>query len=614
MENPLPSLDFKKESEQLSSLIGAWSDEKSKCDKRRELRENRRDVAEERRKGTILEDETIIPDRTINSNIKRSKVPFSNYVFQAKRTLIITDIERPTISIEPLETWFTRGMRYPNWKQPWNRLIDSMHVHGGAALEVVADASKPLGCALEYVPREDLIFSLKSKSLQNNPRILRVYEVSAVQLEQWVKNFEFDERVAKELFDKFSRQEDFIKIYRVLMKINTEDVDGISSVVYNAWYADKCDIDWLRAPRIHDIGLFSFDTSQLLAPVEVPPQQLGQPPGVVPLFLSPEWETVRTEFAVPAKLKDYPLIWFPFQEIENEKLLDVQGRVSLDIHVQEAMTQLYSDTVNGAHRASRFYPCAEDLPGGDEKLAELGPLKHGVVLSRKIAVFQPNWPNNIALAILQALKVGKADESGQMDFAATARKDANKTAKEMTLATEQSNMVVSVDMDVFSSPVLLTYALCFNIACHQAIFRLCKQPPKPELLIGDYTLQAAGDVEVVKRAEDKQNAKEFFNIVQGTPAAEKVLTFLIERFFPDQADEWIAALSQPDLKVLVAELLNILKTLPLDGLFPEQISNLRMVIDAAQSVVGVADNGKAPGQSGGAQASGPQQVPQAQQA
>lgn len=618
---PLPSVDYKKEAEQLNSLLASWSTEEDKCKIRRDLRENRKSVTEERQKGTILEDETIIPDRTINSNTKRSKVAYNTYITQSKRALIITDVEAPQISIESLELWFTRGMRYPEWKTPWFELIDSMHVHGGAAMEVIYDPAKPLNVALEYIPRDSLIFPQKTKNIQTCPRILRRYELSSIQLESFAEEYEFNEPQVKELMERFQKSDEFIVIYRVLMKIK--------GIVHNAWYSKDCNNGWLRDPRPHDIGLIDFNPAELLAPV--PTGQLDPMTGqlqTIPLYLSPTWfqpgptnpitgETLpspREQNFKPQLLKAYPIIWFPFQVTENQILLECQGRVSLDLHVQEAMTCLMSDTVNGTHRASRFFPSAEEEPGGDGQMKELGQLKHGNVMSRKITVFQPNYPNSIILAAMQALKIGKADEAGQTDFAATARKDANKTATEMELASSQANMVEVSDMDVFSSPVLSTLALCFNVADHQAIFGLCKRPPKPELLIGDYNLQSAGDVEVVKRLEDKNNAKEFFNIVKGTPTAEKILVFLIERFFPDQADAWIAALQEPDKNAVIMQLVEIIKQIPLNELPPEVQLAVRNVVATAQSMVGVDIDTPVSGEPGGAPPGNTTPMPAAEQA
>lgn len=587
----LPSFDYSKESARFQQLIGAWTEESNNCARRRELRQNKKSVNEERIKGTILEDETIIPDRTIASNIRRSKVAYENYITQSKRILIITDVENPSQSVETLEEWFTRGMRYPGWKKPYVKLVDSMHVHGGAPMEVVYDPEKPLNNALEFIPRYELIMPLKTRNIQSCPRLLRQFEVTATQLEEFQAIFKFDETIVKDLFDKLQNKDEFVRIYRVLMKIE--------GLVYNAWYAKDSSKDWLRPPVLHDIGLFEFDPKALLTPVPMmsPPDQMGmpQPPQMLPLFLSPMWAQARTEFMKPAPLHNYPIFWFPFQLTECEEILDEQGRVSMDLHVQEAMTSLLSDTVNGSHRAAGIYPCVENEPGGDPNLLELGPIKHGTIMSRRIIFNQFPWPNPIILPVMQALKIGKADESGQQDFAATARKDANKTATELELATNQSNSMQIADMDVFSDPYLQMCALSFNIACHQAIFQLCKPPTKPEFLIGDYHLESASDTEVVKRMEDKQNAKEFFNIVKGTPMAEKLLIFLIERYFPDQADEWKAVLEQPDKTAVIAELLNVIQQIPQDALQPEQRLALNSLISTARSLVGQPTDQPIPG-------------------
>lgn len=573
----------------LDALISDWKDEETKCATRRELRQNKKSTEEERQKGTIPKDGTIIPDRTIASNIRRSKVPYTNYVTQSRRVLIITDMVRPSISIDTLEFWFTRGMRYPGWKSPWFKLIDCMHVHGGAAMEVVYDPDKPFNVGLEYIPRAELIFPRKARSLQACPRILRRFDVTPTQLEEFAIDFEFDPVITKELLDRQKNTNDvFITIYRVLMKVG--------GVVYNAWYTKEVDRNWLREPREHDIGLFSFTQQMLMTPMPVVDpagMPLAGPDGMplkFPLFLHPNWEVLRERFMMPLKLSAYPIFWFPMQETEVDELLEEQGRVSLDLHVQEAMMRLLTNTVNASTRAAGSYPCVENTPGEDAKLEELGPIKPDVVMGRKLIFNLFPWPNNIILAVQQALKIGKADESGQTDYAATARKDANKTAKEMELATQQANLVVSADLDVFSSPFLDAYGLAFLVATHQALFMLCPRPPEPELLLGDYNLQSAGDTEVVKREEDKANAKEFFNIVQGTPAAEKILHFLIERFFPDQADEWIAELQSPDLRGLVAALLEIIQSVPQDELPPDRRYALNQVVATARQLVGAPNN------------------------
>lgn len=598
--------NFDKESKAIKDLISQFDSEKSKVKMRREIRENRKNVLEEREKGTILEDETIIPDRTVNTNIKRSKTNYINFVTQSKRTLIITEMARPKISIDSLETWFTRGMRFPRWKAPWNRLIDSFHVHGGSGMEVMFDDSKPHHVTLEYIPRDSLIFPLKCCDLQACPRILRAYEITTLQLEEFAEKYAFNPDIVTKLQERFKEQHDkTFKVYRVLMKKQ--------GAVYNAWYTqDDNPTSWLREPQLHDLGLFNFDPEVITAPVAlIDPMglpvfdQMGAPVQV-PLCFSPMWDQVKVEFSAPLPLNRYPIVWVEMEETENEELLASQGRVALDVHVQEAMTSLWTDTVNATHRASQFYPSAEEEPGNDGQLKELGKMRHGYIMNRKLSVFQPNWPNNIALSVLQGLKMGKTEEAGQQDFASMARKDANKTATEMKLALESSESLKISDLDIFSSAYLEIYSIAFQVACHQALFGLISAPQHPELLIGNYNIQSAGDVEVVKRAEDKENAKEFFNIVQGTPAAEKILIFLIERFFPDQADEWIQALSQPDKDQVILMLVNILKTIPIDEL---QLSDehklaLRNVIATASSMVAGPNNAAADIQSSMPQDSG----------
>lgn len=571
------TFDLNKEREQYDILIAQWKDEKEKVTTRRQVRENKRNVQDERRRETILEDETIIPDRTINTNIKRGRVPYLNYITQSKRLLILQDVDDPSISTETIELWFTRGMRYPRWKYPWFRGIDCILTHGGCAMEVMYDPSKPLCATVEYIPRAALIFHKESKTdLQSSPRLLRVYELTTLQLEEFTEKYQFDKAVSDKILERYKANDKFITVYRALFKKG--------GIVYNAWYSQDQNDKWLRAPMPHNIGLFEFDRRQIKQ-----------------IYGTPEWEAMRLQMSAPAPISQYPITWFPFDVTEDEVLLAQQGRVALDIHVQEALTQLLTNVVNSTTRASRFYPTAEGEPGNDAKLKELGPLKPGIVMTGKITTFQPQWPNNIILAVTQVLDQRKAQETGNVDFAALARKDANKTATEMNLATQQSSQLNVTDLDVFSSPFLDVYGLCFEIARQQAIFGLCKPPPNPELLFLDYNVSPAGDIEVTKRQEDQQNATKFFELVRGTPLAEKVFAMMLEHFFPDQAAEWLGVLNSPDKDAIIQQLVSILQQIPVDELTPEQRTSLQAVIISAQNVVGGGANAALP--------QGPQQPP-----
>lgn len=635
--------DFSKEKAKYDLIISDWAAEKEMTEVRRKLRANKRNVAQEQKDKKILPDETIIPDRTIDLNIRRGSVQYIQFVTKARRLLIMTENNDPQLSTESLELWFTRGMRYPKWKTPWFKHIDSMMLHGGSALEVVYDPSKPFNCGIEVIPRARLLMPLRTADLQANPCLLRSYDITTIQLDEMAERYGFDPVAVKAIRDRYTDQTTFRTIYKVLSKK--------SGVVYSSWYSQDYPTGLLRDYRLHDIGLYELpdniaemalapnwkETRMKLLPPEQPaigmPDMTGMPventmgmmpttglptqPGTLDPSLSAGTDIPAIgEFGIPSserrsttelccepkKLKEYPIFWFPYSVTEIEELLEEQGRASLDLHVQEALTHLLTNTVNSSTRASGIYASAESEPGQDAGLQELGKLKSGVIVSRKLTFFQPPWPAAIILSVMQALDVRKANESGNTDFAATARKDANKTATEMQLATEQSVEQAGVRTEMFSSSFLDVYALCFLIATHQAIFLLCDRPPDPTLLFGSYNLQPAGDIEIVKREEDKNNAKEFFNIIRGTPAADKLLIFLLEHFFPDQAEEWTAALNQGNKDQLIIEMANLLNQIPRDGLTPEQSQQLDTIISAAQSMVATSDNQGANQPPGGAQA------------
>lgn len=580
-----PSFDIQKEHAEIDKLISEWNGERGESNKvvnRRKLREHKINVEEKQAAGEILPDETWIPDRTINTAIKRGRTPYVNYITQSRKLLILKDIDNPELNTESLERWFTDGMRYPGWKLPWIKQIDATHTHGGVAMELVYDTSKPFNCAIEYIPRNSLLVSDKCKDIQCQAILPRLYELTLLQLKQYSVKYNFDAGVVDSIAKKYSASDTsyIVKVYRVLM--NRDDI------IYNAWYCPDYNTKWLREPLEHDIGLFDYDPAMI------------REMSMLPDWASKAVELIQMGIVTPKKLKQYPIFWFPYDVTEDEEILKISGRTALDVHVQEALTFVMSSTVNGALRASKFYPCSEGLPGDDAKLAELGVLKPGVVWNKKISAQQFPWPSNILLAITQVLDQRKAQETGNLDFASVARKDANKTATEMQLATDQSNQLSITDIDVFSTPFLSIYVLGFLVATHQAIFGLCKPPPGEtyNLLFRNYNMFPAGDVEVLKRAEEKASAKEFFEVVRGTPLAEKMLGFMLERFFPDHAKTWIDILAQPDKDEMIRQLLTILQNIPTDELTPEQQSAFRAVIISAQNMVGGTGDGTPNPQSG----------------
>lgn len=568
-EHEVKLYDFQSERGVYDSIISDWNEENTKCKDRRKLRENRKNVDEERQQKKILEDETIIPDRTINTNIRRSKLSYVNYITQAKRALIITDFDDPNRDTEQLELWFTRGMRFPGWKTPWIRLIDSFHTHGGSACEVVYDTTKPFNCAIEYIPRNSLLFPKGTKSLQACPRLLRRYKITALELETLSDKYGFEKKVVENILSKYSKKQEMLVIYKAFSKK--------AGIAYSCWYTQDDTSTWLKGPLPHQVGLLEFD-----------------PNDVLQLMRQPEWIDIRASLVQPRMLKEYPLYWFPLDETEDEELLNGQGRVALDLHVQEALTSMVSSTVNGAYRASNLYPTAENMPGDDPKMGELGPIKPGVISSRKLVINQFPWPQPIILAIMQALGIRNAQDAGQTNFASMARKDANKTAKEMEISNSEQQGEASYGINIFSTPYLDTFALCFLIATHQATFGLCQSPQNPLDLFGNYSLQPAGDIEVIKRLEDRENAKAFFDLTRGTPISNELMKFMFLHFFPDQEQAWEDALNSDQktqqMAAMMGQMLEILKNIPQDALTSEQQSGLGSVIAAAQSMVESSNN------------------------
>jgi len=524
-----PEVPFKYTDENaiFQTMVTGYNDEITRCTRRRELRKNRISVKELRDKDQILNDETVIPARTIDTNIRREKAPYVKFIEQATAVLAFTDPNVPNQNYSALQAWHTDLIRVGDWKMPHFLNIDAILLHGGGYLEVVFDATKPSMSSVEYVRRDCLIIPPGTEDLQACTRIYRKFRITKQQFKELSTKYAFDAAQAAKLGEHVKNDDKFLEIYKAFMK----DKNGIVFLAWRGPEGSTCD-DWLVAPRPLDLGIYEIVQTQTPNGVTTKPQ--------------------------PTPIKEYPIIFFPYHVEEDEVILDVQGRAALDLHVQDALTSLWSGTVNGTTRASRFYPTRKAAAGETPKNKELFELKHGHVFEGDFSIFQPAYPNNIAVSVAQALAVNKSQEMGSVDYAAMNRQDTAKTATELNLAQQEADSLGGVNISLYSRCNLKVESLRWRIIISQIRTDMMMgvlpekwriKPPAMDtnvLLSPSLVLTMAADAQVVRRAQRMSKFQQNWPLVANTPFALPYLKSMLSDMFPDEYPLWLQAVGEAD--------------------------------------------------------------------
>jgi hypothetical protein len=588
----------------LNSLIGEWAGEVKNTEENRKTRDIDIDVQALRASKKLAEDETVIPDRVIDSNIQRELPPYINYLKNSRRLAIFTCMSNPERQTNRVELEFTRGMTYSGWETPHYKCLDGSCTHGWDAIEVVFDAAKPLHCSLEHIGHEKLIFPQKMGGLQSAQMILRAYDLTLLELKRFVDAFGFDrEQVGRIItaYNSGQKNQDTVRVYKRFCKHN--------GVVYVSWFCMEHGVnDWLKAPSKLFLGIKKKVT------ISVPMPPTPDPMGSGMMIEQPPME--QTEWK-DADIDQYPVFLLPYRETEKPYIVDYKGRVFYDEYKQEGNTAILSGFVNGLFRATQIFASQEEN-GTGSSLKELQgiTLSGGKILSNKVNFWSSPYPDPMILKALQHFDLKNSQETNQPTFAAMNREDSRKTAREMSLASEQQTMLNSVQLTLFSTFVRSVYSLCWLIAQSQALqgnikFLLVKQeipavnpmtggplegvPPQvswvndEETIAEIYDIRAAGDVDVIQRAEKIQQMKQDWPVISNTVLAPLFLAEMLRLQYPDSGEKWAKILEQqtPQLEQakgvasgLAAILQGALQTNPelLQSVSPEEAQQMQQMM------------------------------------
>lgn len=510
---PDQPFDYLEEVKVFDSLLADREQEAERTKSRREFRENRVNVQELRDRGEILNDETWIPDRTCDKNIRQQLASYIKFITQSPDVLHFKDIEIPTLDYTPLVNWLSDVFRIGDWKAPWFSLADCILTHGGGVAELMPRPDLPQQAEVDFVRRECLIIPAQTRALAACSRLGRMYEFTKSDFERLAKQYAWDLVAVQRVRDSQKSSHDFVRTYKWYMRTPSDGQLFVSWTLDRMYSFDS----WLSMPTPLDGVVFDTQTDMLGQPVFTP----------------------RPEY-------DFPTFFFPFDISEDSTLLSIQGRVARDLHVQEAAEHVISSTVNGTIRASQFYPTRIPDPDGRTSTEPIGILKPGHVYPGQFSVFQSQWPSAVALSVLQALSVRNAADAGEVDFAAMSRQDTAKRATEINAAVSKAEELSSVSLELFSNNCLALYKRWLKLIVF-AVQRGALNPPEniKQLLFRTQhpacLTSMAADITVVKKQQRVQRYLQYFPLVSGTPFANVYYEDMLMELFPEEFPKWKSA-------------------------------------------------------------------------
>lgn len=638
--------NFNEAKPRLQMLHQKWTGEMQETQRRRLLRNVDLSPKKLRDDGKLKSDETIIPIRLCDTNIRREQPAYINYLISPQRAYIFSCTDKPNVDTQQLEKEVTDGLRYIGWETPHFKVLDGSQTHGWDAVEVVFDPTKPLHVALEHVGHENLFFSLDALDTNNCEVLVRRYSFSPLQLKEAVTKYGFNAAQVDLLLQSVAqgtgKEDNNVVVYKKLCKYE--------GVIYVAWYDIAHCQDWLKAPTKLFLGIrhkeqvpnpayhaleqqlqtltgagarvgagvastpsaTNFNGSTTTGPTLSPLAPLVPAQGAALQIATALQATSPTvEQWVDTDIVEYPIFLLPYAETEEQTIVSHKGRVFFDNFKQEAMTAIASGYVNGVVRASNVYGAVSNSdPSSTSAPKQLETaLNNGAIFDKKIDFFHTDYPEASVLSGLQYFDVQNSQETGQVNFSAANRKDSRKTATEMEMAQQQQQMLSSVQVSLYSNFLRKVGAFQWLIIQSQAlqdkINLLLVPAPQPQLnmqagtfeekYVNDYSkislkynVKPAGDVDVIERQQFINQMMQDWPVLQNTPLANEFLKELVRRRYPSIADKWTQLLDQADPRILLAKVAQIGTMLAdptkLAALSPQDQQVLQQIMAEVQAV------------------------------
>lgn len=555
-------LDWQQMEQRVRQLLTDWDHEVRETKLRRAQRNLDVNV-EAMRSGpdaSLNADETLIPVRVIDENIKKEKPLFADYLTQSRRLAIFDNPTAPQQKKEELELAFKRGMTYSGFYKNILKVVDGAELHGWDSVETLFDATKPLHCGVEHIGHEHLIFARDSKGIQAQEFVLRALDVTVTQLKSFQKKHGFDSAMVQQLIveneEKKAQTQKNIRIYKYFTKID--------DIVWVGWCSLREDqsggsaiSDWLKKPELLDMGRRKLETITVMQEEMTMSTDLetGLPISI------PIRRPVQQQQWVQVQEPQYPIDVYIYEESEEQCIVNQKGRAFFDNPSQEAQVALWSLFINGAVRASNVYASSSTPSVTGGPLSKINTtLEHGCIYSDKIDFFHVDYPDPAILRAADGLNNRKAQEMGQTASAVINRDDSRKTAEELKQARGEQMKMGTLPILNFSSfmrEVLTRDWLVVQSQAEQGLItflptQITIPGPVPQIqTINDtsiislkYDVKPAGDTDVLYREEKLQRRFLLAPFIQPTAAYPQFLMDLISELLPEDATKYNSILQQ----------------------------------------------------------------------
>jgi len=481
------------------------------------------DVEKLKSEGKIDPDQTIIPNRIIDTNIQRSLPTYVGYL-NSPRIAKFSDRKTPGAAGEKiLEREFSTAFKYNGWQLPFISAIDGAHAYGWDFIEVVFDASKDSHVAFQHIGVDKLLFTRGIRDIQASPIVMRCIMLAKMQLDNFVKKHSWSADAVKQLttdnrdnsqVDGLDNQNQLnvYKVYKCFFKQN--------GIVYVGWFSDKCE-EWLQTPVKLYIGVdeFNADTSEY-----TPREEIHYP--IVPIF---------------------------YVRGEEEDIDKHRGRAFYDLPTQDAVMALVSNLINGTNRASNIYGSpASSMQRGDGVPKKLGvKLEPGCIYDNPIAFWSPPYPDGVIVNSIQMLMAQNQQQAGQVDFAAQNRKDSRKTAAEIQAAESNAAQLSSVQTLLFSLFFTNVIQIAWEIISSRAQQNLITfahdekvDSNNIELIQREYVITAAGGTDVLQRNNTLNMMRQDMQMMISTSVSQDFLATYLRLAYPEIGETLAIKLEQ----------------------------------------------------------------------
>lgn len=529
----------------LKELHTILEDNTNKSFASRKLRYAEVDIEAEREEGRLQPDELYIPQHIIDTNIRREQSPYVQFVSQSPRAVILEDTIDDTVDYSLLEKDLTKKLRFDGWELSMFANIDGFQANGYSVMEVVYDKTAPGGVIHESVQYGDFAFLTDTRDIQAVEMCSRAYYFTRTRLlalsgdpqNPQPENFDYDQTMLVINADPTSsntgipqemdtHERSLYRVEKVMFRIN-----GVINV---AWVNSNLCNDWLRKPLPLYLGRRKLDQHGIVKglvakAIRMMPAQQPQ--------LPPSSEQYETQF---------PYYLFPYLISENDTIANLKGRVFLDQDIQEAITSLLSSTCTQARRCAGLYMSRDTNDPNDDILMEKNIFfKSGTIVNGKISQFQLSPPDPAMFSAINMLVTGNQNETSQVNFAVNNRKDSRKTAKEISVASQQATILSSVQVVLFSLSLKQMYRNMVSIVTSRVKSGLIQvNPALMPLYSREFTIKPSGNVDVIEKQQLIQTMMQSLQFMSNTAAGPRFLVDLIELMFPLNAPKYIAALQQ----------------------------------------------------------------------